>query len=109
MYGQCCIGEPLASLLVEIARRPGVSFSCFLSPLPSNAHETKRPRIYHEDLQLLFVRGTTTWVLKGVEIEGGEYETKEWVHYALVFDGIDKSLSSYKDGVLVKEMQVGYA
>lgn len=48
-------------------------------------------------------------MLKGVEIEGGEYETKEWVHYALVFDGIDKSLSSYKDGVLVKEMQVGYA
>lgn len=63
-------------------------------------------RIHHEDLKMTWFKDEILWTLKDFEVHGGNYEKGTWVHLAMVFDGTDRTISTYNNGELVITVQV---
>ena len=54
--------------------------------------------LYHPDITLKFGKGDITWTFAGQTVHGGSYEANKWSHVALVFDGVDQTVTSYMNG-----------
>ncbi|CAJ1460291.1 unnamed protein product [Effrenium voratum] len=60
---------------------------------------SRRWLLHHPNIALSFSKGDITWTFHGQAVHGGHYKTREWVHLALVFDGLDQTVTSYANGV----------
>lgn len=64
--------------------------------------------IHHQDLKMTWFKDEILWTLKDFEVHGGNYEKGTWVHLAMVFDGTDRTISTYNNGELVITVQVPF-
>jgi len=92
------INSPVRGFTAHVAARPEWEFT----------HMRKRI-IYHPDLDLELFRGGITWTIAGVTVDGGSFVQQKWIQLALVFDGVDREVISYSDGLEVARVSVPFS
>jgi len=59
----------------------------------------------HPNISIEFGKSTKVkWDFMGMKVVGGTYDKNQWVHLALVFDGVDQTVTTYNNGVEVTTM-----
>lgn len=92
------IASPIPSFTAQLAIHPWSTFD----------HGTKWA-LHHPQLELSLRRGQGNWRVNGVQVAAGSFRNHGWTHYAVVFDGVDQSLTSFRNGVQVATVAVQFS
>eukprot|EP00435_Cladocopium_sp_Y103_P054583 s1329_g17.t2 len=57
--------------------------------------------LHHPNITLRLYKNDITWTFSGQTVHGGNYEQNKWFQVALVFDGVDQTVTSYMNGIEV--------